>query len=127
MPSTTDSLAETVDRVLLAAELVPAGRVVSYGDLADLVGTSARRVGRVMATHGQETCWWRVTSHTGDLPVGLLARAREHWQAEGIEMKPNGLGCRIRRHRADLAELADAYEEALARLNRSTGHRWLTP
>ena len=32
----------TIERVLCAVECVPAGRVVSYGDIAELVGTSAR-------------------------------------------------------------------------------------
>ena len=97
-------------RVLLAADLVPAGRVVSYGDLAELVGTSARRVGRVMALHGHETHWWRVVNHSGDLPGHLLAEAGDHWRAEGITEKSNGRGCRIRDHRADLAELAGEWE-----------------
>ena len=33
-----------VERVLRAVELVPRGRVVSYGDLAALVGTGPRQV-----------------------------------------------------------------------------------
>ena len=35
------------ERVLRAVELVPAGRVVSYGDLAALVGTGPRGMGAV--------------------------------------------------------------------------------
>ena len=100
----------TVRAVLLAAELVPEGRVVSYGDLAALVGTSARRVGRIMARHGHETHWWRVTNHNGDLVV--LADALPHWSREGITVKPNGKGCRMSEYRADLAALADAWDRA---------------
>lgn len=99
-----------VDLVLLAADQVPAGRVVSYGDLAALVGTSARRVGRIMALHGHRTNWWRVTNHLGDLVV--LDQARDQWVAEGIVVKPNGKGCRIGDHRADLVALARDYEQA---------------
>lgn len=105
-----------VERVLRAVEQVPEGRVVSYGDLAELVGTSPRQVGSVMRHWGGTVPWWRVTSHAGDFGGDLLARARPHWDAEGIRVKPNGLGCRIRDYRADLATLAADYERAVADL-----------
>ena len=111
MPPATDRH-DVVDRVLLAADLVPSGRVVNYGDIAALVGTSPRRVGQIMARYGHETNWWRVTSHAGDLVV--LDAALEHWHSEGIQVKPNGLGCRIRDYQADLVALAEAYEQAPA-------------
>ncbi len=105
-----------VERVLRAVELVPAGRVVSYGDLADLVGTGPRLVGRIMGTWGSGVPWWRVVNAGGDLPVALLAAARDQWRLEGIAIKPSGKGCRIRSHRADLAALADAWDQAVADL-----------
>lgn len=101
-----------VERVLRAVELVPAGRVVSYGDLAALVGTGPRQVGWVMRHWGSGVAWWRVTSHAGDLRGELLDRARPHWDAEGIAVKPNGLGCRIADHRADLVALAAEHARA---------------
>lgn len=99
-----------VDAVLLAADLVPPGRVVSYGDVAALVGTSARRVGRIMATQGHRASWWRVVNASGDLVV--LEQARDHWAAEGIQVRPDGRGCRITDYRAELGEWADAVELA---------------
>ena len=96
--------------VLRAAELIPPGRVASYGDLAELCGTSARHVGQIMARYGSGVPWWRVTSSYGDLPSHLREEAAVRWAAEGITWKPNRLGCRIKDHRADLAALADAYE-----------------
>ena len=33
----------------LVVELIPPGRVVSYGDIAELTGSSPRRVGTIMA------------------------------------------------------------------------------
>lgn len=105
--------------VLLAAEFVPWGRVVSYGDLAELVGCPARQVGRIMAVHGSETHWWRVVNHAGDLPQHLLAAAGDHWRREGITVKPSGRGCRIEQHRADLVALADAWEQAQSATGRS--------
>jgi alkylated DNA nucleotide flippase Atl1 len=105
-----------VERVLRAVELVPAGRVVTYGDLAELVGIGPRLVGRIMGTWGSGVPWWRVVNANGDLPDFHLARAHEEWRLEGIAVKPTGRGCRIRAHRADLALLADAWEHAVADL-----------
>ncbi|WP_345208865.1 MGMT family protein [Fodinibacter luteus] len=105
-----------VERVLRAVEQVPRGRVVSYGDLAALVGVGPRLVGRIMSTYGSNVTWWRVTNSSGDLPAVLLDEARERWAAEGILLKPNGRGCRITQYRADLARLDSDYERATADL-----------
>jgi methylated-DNA-protein-cysteine methyltransferase related protein len=105
-----------VERVLRAVELVPPGRIVSYGDLAALVGTGPRQVGAVMRHWGGDVAWWRVTSHAGDLAGELLVRARPRWDEEGIRVKPNGRGCRIADYRADLVALAADYELAVADL-----------
>lgn len=104
--------------VLLAVEQVPPGRVVSYGDLAELVGTSARHVGAIMRERGDQVTWWRVTSSYGDLPAHLHDEARARWAEEGIAWKPNGLGCRIADHRCDLVRLAEAWERAAGDLAR---------
>lgn len=101
---------EIVERVLLAVEQIPAGRVVSYGDIGELVGTGPRHVGTIMRLYGSGVPWWRVTNSHGDHPPGVRERADPHWRAEGIVRKPNGLGCRIAGYRADLAELADDFE-----------------
>ncbi|MBM6403011.1 MGMT family protein [Phycicoccus sp. CSK15P-2] len=105
-----------VERVLRAVEQVPRGRVVSYGDVAALVGIGPRQVGSIMKAYGGNVTWWRVTNASGDLPAPLRERARRAWAEEGILMKPNGLGCRIAEYRADLAGMAVAYERAVADL-----------
>lgn len=110
-----------MERVLRAVEQVPRGRVVSYGDVAALVGIGPRQVGSIMKAYGSNVTWWRVTNSYGDLPAGLLDEARERWAAEGILLKPNGRGCPIREHRADLAALASAYERAAADLEGAMG------
>lgn len=116
MVRTTDEL---VERVLRAVELIPAGRVVSYGDLAALVGIGPRQVGAIMGAWGSGVPWWRVVNASGDLPHFHLARARTQWRAEGIAVKASGNGCRISQHRADLGMLADAWERACADLDGS--------
>ena len=54
-----------VERVLRAVEQVPPGRVVSYGDVAALVGIGPRQVGSIMKAYGGNVTWWRVTDAVG--------------------------------------------------------------
>ncbi|NYI69657.1 alkylated DNA nucleotide flippase Atl1 [Naumannella cuiyingiana] len=98
-----------LERVLAAVELIPPGRVASYGNIGAVTGNSARLVGRILREYGSTVPWWRVTNAAGDHPVRPSERWMEHWAAEGIRLKPNRQGCRIGDHRADLAALAEAY------------------
>lgn len=108
---------ETItERVLRCIEQVPAGSVVSYGDIGSIVGIVARHVGRVMSGWGSNVTWWRVTDRDGRLPDHLLVQALPHWADEGITLRRDGRGCRITDHRADLAQLATDYEQATADL-----------
>lgn len=102
--------------VLRAVELVPRGRVVSYGDLGHVVGIGPRRVGSVLSRYGAGVAWWRVTNAAGDFPPDLLHEAVPHWLEEGIALKPSGRGCRIADHRADLVELERRWRRAAADL-----------
>ncbi len=104
------------EKVLIAVERIPSGSVASYGDIGGIVGIGPRFVGNVLATYGSNVPWWRVVNAQGDPGGGLIERALEHWSAEGIEVKPNGKGCRITAYRADLVALASAYDEGLAHL-----------
>ena len=106
---------ENVERVLAAVERIPRGRVVSYGDLAELTGVGPRQVGWVMRHYGSSVPWWRVTNHQGEFPEALLSEARPHWRRERIVVKPNGRGCRIAEYRADLDALATAWAIATGR------------
>jgi len=103
-----------VDRVLLAVEQIPPGRVAAYGDIGRITGTSPRQVGAILRHYGSDVPWWRVVGASGDPGGSLLAQARPHWAIEGIVVKPNGLGCRMADHRADQVALAHAYRTALA-------------
>lgn len=79
-------LDELSSRVLDQVDLIPPGRVATYGDLAAKVGTGPRQVGRIMATLGHLVPWWRVVRADGTLAVA--ARARPHWEAEAIPHRP---------------------------------------
>ncbi|MGC1207347.1 MAG: MGMT family protein [Ornithinimicrobium sp.] len=104
------------EKVLIVVEQIPPGDVASYGDIGGIVGVGPRFVGTVLATYGSGVPWWRVVNAQGDPGGGLISRARAHWAEEGIEIKPNGKGCRIADYRADLVSLAAAYDHASAHL-----------
>ena len=70
----TDDL--LVEKVLRAVELVPPGRVASYGDIAQIVGTGPRQVGAIMARWGSDVSWWRIT---GVSTSGTAAPRRSGW------------------------------------------------
>lgn len=106
-----------VEKVLRAAECIPAGRVANYGMLAELVGTPARLVGRVMSTWGANVPWWRVTNSAGRLPAALTERALSEWAAEGTPLNTARDGVALSRARADAVALAAAWEEACADLH----------
>ena len=82
-----------LDDVAPLVDAIPPGRVLTYGDVAELTGWGApRAVGAVMAQHGLELPWWRVVRADGSLVAGLLGRARVHWADEGTPLAPGGQG-----------------------------------
>ncbi|GAA1483601.1 MGMT family protein [Brachybacterium fresconis] len=106
----------TVERVLRVVEAIPPGRVAAYGEVGAVVGVGPRLVGRILRTWGSGVPWWRVTNASGDHP--LLGRALPHWEAEGIIVKRNGLGCRMAEFGADLEQLRKESAPSLADLER---------
>jgi len=56
-----------VEQVLALVERIPAGRVMSYGAIAEALqaGYGPRYVGRVMSTTGAAVPWWRVVRADG--------------------------------------------------------------
>ncbi|GAA1152917.1 MGMT family protein [Ornithinicoccus hortensis] len=78
-------LPEFAEIVLDLVDRVPPGRVLSYGDVAELVERGGpRQVGQVLGRYGSLTCWWRVVMADGSPPPGHEDRARARWDAEGI-------------------------------------------
>ena len=79
---------EYVERVLALVEQIPAGRVMSYGAIAEVVGVGGpRQVGRVMALEGGGVPWWRVVRTDGGLPVCDEGEALRRHRAEGTPMR----------------------------------------
>ncbi|MFF5584616.1 MGMT family protein [Streptomyces hygroscopicus] len=83
-----DELPEYAERVLEVAELIPSGRVMTYGDVAEwLEEGGPRQVGRVMALYGGAVPWWRVVRADGVLLPGHELRALGHYREEGTPLR----------------------------------------
>ncbi|MFF8830222.1 MGMT family protein [Streptomyces sp. NPDC015131] len=79
---------EYAERVLEVAELIPAGRVMTYGDVAEWLGEGGpRQVGRAMALYGGAVPWWRVVRADGRLLPGAEQRALGHYREEGTPLR----------------------------------------
>lgn len=77
-----------MEAVLSAVELIPAGQVASYGDIAEFVGRGGpRQVGSVMSHYGSAVCWWRVVRADGRPADGLQERALARLEAEGAPIR----------------------------------------
>ncbi|WP_353987344.1 MGMT family protein [Ruicaihuangia caeni] len=90
--------------VLEIVAAIPAGRVMSYGDIAAALGSNAaRRVGQIMAWHGDGLPWWRVVRASGEPPACHEGEALEHYLAEGTPLTRRGerprIDLRSARHR----------------------------
>src|SRR5689334_11877032 len=82
MPAITDEQVEVV-RALVAA--IPAGRVSTYGDIADAAGLSSPRiVGWIMRTDSSDLPWHRVITASGRPARHLATRQLERLRAEGV-------------------------------------------
>ncbi len=89
------------EAVLAVAALIPPGRVLAYGDIAELLGAGGpRQVGTVMARSGGSVPWWRVIRSSGRPPACHAHRAWVHYLQEGTPLngrvEPDGSGYRVR-------------------------------
>ena len=76
---------EQVERVRALVAAIPAGRVATYGDIADAAGlSSARIVGWIMRTDSSDLPWHRVIRATGRPAPHLRTRQLEKLAAEGV-------------------------------------------
>jgi alkylated DNA nucleotide flippase Atl1 len=78
---------EFVAHVLDIVDAIPPGHVMTYGDVAAVLGSrGARVVGQVMSRYGSDVPWWRVVRAGGHPPVCHEDRALEHYRAEGTPL-----------------------------------------
>jgi alkylated DNA nucleotide flippase Atl1 len=77
-----------VSRVLEVVADIPAGRVMTYGDVAAALGSrAARAVGQTMAYYGSDVPWWRVIRASGHPAIDHESRALEYYRAEGTPLR----------------------------------------
>lgn len=77
--------------VLDVVELIPPGRVMTYGDVAEYLGAGGpRQVGSVMSHYGGGVAWWRVLRADGTPLPGEEHRALQEYRVEGTPLRPGG-------------------------------------
>ncbi|WP_308036560.1 MGMT family protein [Streptomyces olivaceus] len=83
-----DALPEYAERVLDVTEVIPPGRVMTYGDVAEYLEEGGpRQVGRVMSLYGGGVPWWRIVRADGVLLAGQELEALDRYRAEGTPLK----------------------------------------
>jgi alkylated DNA nucleotide flippase Atl1 len=94
---------EYAERVLDVAELIPPGRVMTYGDIAEWLGEGGpRQVGRVLALYGGAVPWWRVVRAGGTLLPGHEPEALGHYRSENTPLRPAPPGAQDHVPRIDM-------------------------
>ena len=87
-PDTSGRPDDYVELVLEVVEQIPPGRVMTYGDIAELLGRGGpRQVGAVMSRSGAPVPWWRVIRADGQPVRGLESVALERLVAEGCPVR----------------------------------------
>ena len=73
--------------VLDVVDRIPAGKVMTYGDVAELMGRgTGRTVGTVLSNHGREVPWQRVVQASGRPAEPHLQEALRLLAAEGCPL-----------------------------------------
>jgi methylated-DNA-protein-cysteine methyltransferase-like protein len=83
-----DAGASLAQRVLACVERIPAGRVMSYADVAEYIGSRApRAVGRVLALDGGTVPWHRVLRSDGSCAEHLRDEQLDRLALEGVPIR----------------------------------------
>jgi alkylated DNA nucleotide flippase Atl1 len=91
-PAST-AIGDFAAQVLDLADVIPPGRVMSYGDIAEYLGSGGpRQVGRVMSLWGGGVAWWRVIHADGSLLAGHEKAALARYREEGTPLRRGAEG-----------------------------------
>jgi alkylated DNA nucleotide flippase Atl1 len=105
-------LPDLLDEAILAVvAAIPAGRLVSYADVAEIASQAGyacgpRRVARALSDHGDQVPWWRVVQAAGTLAEPVRDAAGALLGAEGIQVDGRRVGLEEHRWRPSAAELS---------------------
>jgi alkylated DNA nucleotide flippase Atl1 len=93
-------MSDLIERVLAAVERIPPGKVLTYGDVAELVDApTPRHVGQVLSQWGGAVPWWRVLRADGTPAPHLRERQLQHLRDEGTAIVAYGDAVDLRRAR----------------------------
>ena len=104
------------ERVFELVRRIPAGRVMTYGQLAEILGAgyTARTVGFAMHAAGETVPWHRVINAQGACSTGRIVLPENKQQllleAEGIEFNARAR-CELNRHRWTPEEARDGNDD----------------
>ncbi len=104
------------NRVFQIVRRIPSGRVMTYGQLAEILGEgyTARTVGFVMHTAGDEDPWHRVINSQGGCSTGRVIlppdKQQRMLEAEGVHFDARGR-CDLGKYRWTPEEYADGADE----------------
>lgn len=96
------------EAVLDLVDEIPAGRAMTYGTIAEVVGDrlealdgrrrgGPRQVGQVLSRAGSGVPWWRVVNAAGSPPARHLGRALDLLADEGTPLSADGRRVALRR------------------------------
>lgn len=95
--ATTD---EQIERVRELVASVPAGQIVTYGDIAAAAGlSSARTVGWIMRTDSADLPWHRVVPASGRPAAHIARRQLARLELEGVPISGDMVDLSRARHR----------------------------
>jgi len=95
---------DVAERILECVEAIPPGRVMTYGDVAEYVGSRAPRlVGHVLARDGGAVPWHRVLRADGTFADHLRDEQRRRLIAEGVRVTAGRVDLRVYRWDGRLA------------------------
>jgi methylated-DNA-protein-cysteine methyltransferase-like protein len=96
----SSAMSDWFEEVYAAARLIPPAVVLSYGQLGDRAGVTARMAGKAMtfasdAPNLDAVPWWRVLGSDGTLRIGrrdpaLAKLQRDRLEAEGVRFTDAG-------------------------------------
>jgi methylated-DNA-protein-cysteine methyltransferase related protein len=91
-PHAEDAAGAFGDAVRAVIGSIPAGEVMTYGEVALEAGRpgAARAVGHLLAASDGALPWWRVVTATGRLVPGHERDQARRLRREGVALRPDG-------------------------------------
>lgn len=90
-----DTVNDLTEQVIRTVRAIPAGRVMTYGDIARATGTGARAVGRILHSGGHEIPWWRVVDAEGHPYPAAVDAVRVKFNEEATPLRNDDGGVRV--------------------------------